>query len=164
MNARERSRARQIFFSSLILIACRIGLTPLVAHAESTVSEERIYAKAVNSDQLSMQIGKADSPMVELVLNGEKDRVGAIFKKCTWEVGGDSPLCDELLFLMPELRFESNSKTIRLGEKVVATLGSGGIIHLSKDYKMGYQITPKTVDVGFDRRDASSVEVFLEKK
>ena len=105
------------------------------------------------------------SRSVELILNNEKDRVGAEVSACeASNVGDDMPACDRLRFSFPQLRVDQAAKQILLGNEVVASFGGffGGL-RMSKGFKLTLSQEVRKEDRGFNYVLVDSYSVKLER-
>jgi len=132
--------------------------------SESIQRKERIYAEPLGSDGFSGWI-ESDQDLY-LLINNEKDRVGARFRNCRSLTGDWPQECpDELTFLFPQLRLDESKKSVLMGSEVVAKLGRfSPEAQLSKDFRLQYEIATKTEDTGFDRHRIKVVRIYLERK
>lgn len=124
--------------------------------------EAKIYATAVEGDQIS---DRADRAAMTLVLNNRRNRVGVDFSSCKLEVIYEEvSACEQVRFVFPQARVESDAGKIFVGNDVIATIGKGDVVSLNEGYELGYESTTQFIDTGFDQYDRFAVRVFLESK
>jgi hypothetical protein len=121
----------------------------------------RLEGKALGSDVLS-RARDAFNDKVELNLNNDKDRVGATYSNCNSNLGEDIQDCDFVNFVFPQLTVDRQAKVIKLGDEVVAKLGSFWKgIGLVNGWHYVVSKNQETVDDGFNRRRITHVSVTL---
>jgi|SRR5271170_4538192 len=129
----------------------------------------RIEAAALGTGLLSQNSGYDVTRSVELVLNNDKDRVGAQVSSCEPGPGGDSgDSCDYADFVFPQLSVDKANGRILLGSETVATFHKGFLsletsIKLEPSFKLGFRREPVKVDGGFDRVMKDKYSVTLER-
>lgn len=157
--------------SNIVKTTVGICLTALLAagwtlvRAQDNPQGGRLMAEPVGSSQFWES--EYDSGIdLYLVVNREKDRVGARFT-CEYEPGlwEYQSFCGDLRFVFPQLRYDPEKKAIMSGTEIVAkTAGFGTGFHVSRNYQLGYEIVSKTEDTGFERKQRKFVQVYLEPK
>ena len=133
-----------------------IGLTQSVYGLDKP---GRIYADPIGSVAID-NTRVMDS--LAMIINNAEDRVGARAKMC--QTLSDVP-CERLVFNFPQLRLDKSTNQILMGDKPVATLNRHGMrVTISKIYRLGYDISDKMTDSGFDKNEGKYLRVFLEPK
>ena len=130
-----------------------------IGQKEAQPEANAIVGVPVGSNELQDDSIDTRNAQVFLVLNGDKDRVGAEYQPCT---PTSDNICDGPLFVLPGLTYDKKAKEVLWGKDVVAKNGFFGL-KLQKGFKLTYKIVSEQQDDGFERTTGHSLVVSLER-
>lgn len=125
----------------------------------------RIMGQPIGDNVIRERLAFLDTS-VTLVVNNDKDRVGARLEFCEKTYDDMGPKCESILYYLPELVYDASTKEIKWGGEVVQKSAFMGWRKMNRGFKLGFTSTKQSTErKPFDRivEVRYAYDVYLEK-